>query len=320
MTGQDMNAIAGRIGSDAEMGQLLAAMRPKLHRYCSRMTGSVFDGEDAVQEAIANALAASVDFSRLSNPEGWLFRIAQNASLDILRRRARRAEENLEGLEPASEEGGPLFAGSAELAIFMRLPIAQRSAVILKDVLGYTLDEICRITSSTLPSVKAALHRGRARLRTLADQVDQPAPALDPEQRSMLLRYIRHFNDGDFDALRNLLADQVKLDLVGRLRLEGRAEVQTYFGNYQQSGDVRLEAGWIEGRPAAIAYFGRQKDRPPYCILLNWDGGCLASIRDYRYAPYVMEEAAISVEDDIAERGSIGRPKEQNIARESRSS
>lgn len=290
MTGREMNAITGRISLDSEMAHLLAEMRPKLYRYCARMTGSVFDGEDAVQEAIANALAAPVDYARLSNPEGWLFRIAQNASLDILRKRARRAEEDLNRLQHLAQHDPAPFHAAPELAIFMRLPIAQRSAVILKDVLGYTLDEICRITASTLPSVKAALHRGRARLRSLANQPDRPAPALDPEQRSMLLLYVRHFNDGDFDALRNLLAEQVKLDLVGHARLEGRSRVQTYFGNYQRSADTRLAAGSVEGRLAALAYVGGERERPSYVILLDWAGDRLTAIRDYRYARHIVDD------------------------------
>ena len=70
--------------------RLLAEMRPKLHRYCARMTGSVIDGEDVVQEALVKAIEALPGTGPIANPEGWLFRIAHNAALDFLRRRARR--------------------------------------------------------------------------------------------------------------------------------------------------------------------------------------------------------------------------------------
>ena len=67
------------------------ALRPKLHRYCARMTGSVIDGEDVVQEALAKAIEASASAASIENPEGWLFRIAHNTALDFMRRRAPRA-------------------------------------------------------------------------------------------------------------------------------------------------------------------------------------------------------------------------------------
>ncbi|WKA32197.1 RNA polymerase sigma factor [Bradyrhizobium roseum] len=61
-------------------------MRPKLHRYCVRMVGSVIDGEDVLQDALAKAIEAHSTAGHIGNPEGWLFRIAHNAALDFLRR------------------------------------------------------------------------------------------------------------------------------------------------------------------------------------------------------------------------------------------
>src|SRR5262245_21993677 len=70
--------------------RLLSELRPKLHRYCARMTGSVIDGEDVVQEAIVKAIEAFADAGSISNAESWLIRIAHNTALDFLRRRARQ--------------------------------------------------------------------------------------------------------------------------------------------------------------------------------------------------------------------------------------
>src|SRR5258705_12246352 len=69
---------------------LLTAMRPKLHRYCARMVGSVIDGEDVLQDALIKAVEAFASAGPLGNPEGWLFRIAHNTALDFLRRRNRQ--------------------------------------------------------------------------------------------------------------------------------------------------------------------------------------------------------------------------------------
>ena len=76
----------------AAFDRLLGELRPKLHRYCARMTGSVIDGEDVVQEALIKAIEASPDMGSIAQPEAWLFRTAHNAALDFLRRRAREDE------------------------------------------------------------------------------------------------------------------------------------------------------------------------------------------------------------------------------------
>src|SRR6478735_10803288 len=74
-----------------DLERLLIAMRPKLHRYCARMTGSVIDGEDVLQDALIKAVEAFPAAGPIGNPEGWLFRIAHNTALDFLRRRNRQA-------------------------------------------------------------------------------------------------------------------------------------------------------------------------------------------------------------------------------------
>jgi RNA polymerase sigma-70 factor (ECF subfamily) len=58
-------------------------MRPRLHRYCARMTGSVIDGEDVLQDALIKAVEAQAAAGDIGNPEGWLFRIAHNTALDF---------------------------------------------------------------------------------------------------------------------------------------------------------------------------------------------------------------------------------------------
>ena len=76
--------------SAADIERLLVAMRPRLHRYCARMVGSVIDGEDVLQDALTRAVEAQAGANNIENPEGWLFRIAHNAALDFLRRRNRQ--------------------------------------------------------------------------------------------------------------------------------------------------------------------------------------------------------------------------------------
>src|SRR3954463_339737 len=74
----------------SDIERLLVAMRPKLHRYCARMVGSVIDGEDLLQDALTKAMEAHSIAGTIGNPEGWLFRIAHNTALDFLRWRKRQ--------------------------------------------------------------------------------------------------------------------------------------------------------------------------------------------------------------------------------------
>jgi RNA polymerase sigma-70 factor (ECF subfamily) len=192
-------------GSEGVRGEtlekLFEQLRPKLHRYCARMMGSVIDGEDVVQEALVKALEALPRTGAVANPEGWLFRIAHNAALDFLRRRARHAaafadDEDLEMIADPTDPGRDAFATVASLQTFMRLPTVQRSAVILVDVLGYTLAELCEIAGGSI--LKSALQRGRARLRELAREPDAvPTPALTAFERERLLEYAARFNARD---------------------------------------------------------------------------------------------------------------------------
>src|SRR3954452_4350221 len=83
-------SIAGTADTRAALDRLLAELRPKLHRYCARMTGSVIDGEDVVQEALVKAIKAYPQAVPVADLEGWLFRVTHNAALDFLRRRTRQ--------------------------------------------------------------------------------------------------------------------------------------------------------------------------------------------------------------------------------------
>src|SRR5882757_7754954 len=150
----------------ADIAGLLAEMRPMLHRYCARMTGSVIDGEDVLQDALIKAMEAFAASHPIANPEGWLFRIAHNTALDFLRRRNRQAALYSEGeVDMMADQLDAVMSrqiAATSLRTFMRLPVAQRSSVILMDVLGCSMQEVCAVMDFSLPAVKAALHRGRA--------------------------------------------------------------------------------------------------------------------------------------------------------------
>jgi RNA polymerase sigma-70 factor, ECF subfamily len=280
----------------AGLDRLLVDMRPRLHRYCARMVGSVIDGEDVVQDALIKAVE-SLPAMPLGNPEGWLFRVAHNTALDFLRRRNRqealRSGEDMDMIADPIDTVDSRQIATASLRTFMRLPVAQRSSVILMDVLGCSLQEICEVMDFSLPAVKAALHRGRARLRELADEPDGlPRPLLSEADRERLGAYVAHFNARDFDAIRDMIADDVRLDLVNKTKMSGKAEVSRYFGNYAKVHDWHLVPGLVEGRPAILVFDpGEPSPRPKYFMLLQWSADKIATIRDFRHVSYVTDGA-----------------------------
>ena len=194
--------------------------------------------------------------------------------------------------DPADSVASRQLAG-ASLRTFMRLPVAQRSSVILMDVLGCSLSEVCEVMDFSLAAVKAALHRGRHQLREMAGEPDDwPHPELSKADRDRLGAYVAHFNARDFDAIRAMIADDVRLDLVNRMRMSGKAEVSRYFGNYAKVDDFNLVPGLVEGRPAILVFDpSKPGSGPTYFMLLQWSADKVAEIRDFRHAPYVLDGA-----------------------------
>ncbi len=279
---------------------LLAALRPQLHRYCSRMAGSVIDGEDVVQETLLKALAAVDGGLFVEKPEQWLFRIAHNAAQDFLRKRTRErsrlSETEMTSLEDPSESADRRYVVQAGLRTFMHLSVVQRSAVILIDVLGLALHEACDVTGATLAATKAALHRGRAMLKELAGAPEAaPTLTLDAETERRLRRYVDFFNARDFDAVRAMIAEDIQLEVVTRARMRGKAEVSTYYGNYSRVDDWALSLGFVDGRPAILI---RDPTKPATPVrgfmLLEWSGDSVGNIRDFRYATYALDGAEIT--------------------------
>jgi RNA polymerase sigma-70 factor (ECF subfamily) len=257
----------------------------------------VIDGEDVLQDTLIKAVEAFASADPIGNPEGWLFRIAHNTALDFLRRRNRqealRSGEEVDMIADPADTVASHEIARASLRTFMRLPVAQRSSVILMDVLGCSLQEVGEVMDFSLPAVKAALHRGRTRLRELADEPDdQPRPQLSSADRDRLGAYVAHFNARDFDAIRAMISDDVRLDLVNKARVNGKAEVSRYFGNYSRLSDWHLVPGLVEGHPAILVFDPNAMDSgPKYFMLLNWSADKVLAIRDFRHAAYVIDGA-----------------------------
>ena len=130
----------------------IANFRPRMHRYCARMTGSALDGEDVMQEAIFEAYLklGSFDASRPLGP--WLFRIAHNRCIDFLRRRQAQRAVEAEATAPALVHPSEAVGGGVDRAIerlVIALPPKERACVLLKDVFDYSLEDIADLVEST---------------------------------------------------------------------------------------------------------------------------------------------------------------------------
>jgi hypothetical protein len=127
------------------------------------------------------------------------------------------------------------------------------------------------VIDSSIPAVKAALNRGRARLRELAQEPDDPLPVLSEPQRSLLNAYVQRFNARDFDAIRDMLTDEVRLELVNKTRMNGKARSANISattrswrtGSWFRDSSIAVPRSWYaipamprERRPTSFCWIG----------------------------------------------------------------
>ena len=285
----------------AELLALAGELRPDLHRYCARLLGSVIDGEDVVQDTLVRALVALQDLDEAPALRPWLFRIAHNRALDLLRSREVRVAEPIDA---AADVADPAQPDSLEVVMrkeavktavsrFLELPTLQRSVVILKDVLDESLIEIAALLDLTVDAVKGHLARGRAHLREInahGRQVPDPRPA-----SAAVARYVALFNQRDWDGLRALLAGDVKLHQSLHPLRVGRADVGLFFTLYAKIDGVSVAPAWLHGREVIAVFEDRADPKPSYIMWLEWRDGLISFIHDYRYVRYVTADAEVTL-------------------------
>ncbi|WP_027146485.1 sigma-70 family RNA polymerase sigma factor [Mesorhizobium sp. WSM3626] len=287
---------------------LAAALRPELHRYCSRLMGSVIDGEDVMQDTFARAFVALDELREVPQLRPWLFRIAHNRALDLLRSRAIRAAEPIEAALEIADEADPVEmlmrrqAVQTAVSRFAELPVPQRSVIILRDVLDEPLADIAALLGITIDAVKAHLARGRARLR----RINAAANPL-PDARiasAATVRYVTLFNRRDWDGLRALLADDVRLHQSMHPPRAGAADVGMFFTIYAKSDGLWLRPAWVEGREVIAVFEDRAAPKPHHFMWLEWHEGRISFIRDYRYVRYVLDDAGLVLAREAGSGGN----------------
>jgi RNA polymerase sigma-70 factor (ECF subfamily) len=217
--------------------------RRELTGYCYRMLGSVFEADDAVQETMVRAWKNFDTFEGRSALRSWVYRIATNVCLDMLRGRQRRAlamdlgpagkadafhgatrEENAwvtpipdSRVLPADGDPADLVAAKESIRLafvtaLQHLPARQRAALILCEVLRWQAAEVAELLDTTVASVNSALQRARATLSTLDTGASQTSPVTDAD-RELLARYVDAFERYDISSLVSLLRDDVVMSM-----------------------------------------------------------------------------------------------------------
>jgi RNA polymerase sigma-70 factor, ECF subfamily len=277
--------------------ETISTLRPSLHRYCARMTGSVMDGEDVVQEALFEAYRKLDQFDDTRPLKPWLFRIAHNRCIDFLRKRGVRVEAETAAtssdiVEP--NEPAVLGVGRALEHLVISLPPMERACVLLKDVFDYSLQEIAELVDSTVGGVKAALHRGRKKIKDSPAQV-QSHGADNPQVIQLMDLYVERFNRHDWDGLRELITADARLRVADIFA--GRLDESGYFGVYQRwPFPWKMSVGEVDGEPAVIMLRRGVDAWSPHSIVrLDVVDQRVERITDYFHCPWVLQTATSTI-------------------------
>jgi len=287
--------------------------RAELTAHCYRMLGSPFDAEDAVQEAFVRAWRSRDRFEGRAAMRTWLYRIATNVCLDMLKGAGRRframelgpALEPLESnlnvptdkrwIEPIPDQ---LIAPEADpadqvveresirlafVAALQQLPPRQRAVLILREVLRWEASEVAELLNSSVQSVNSSLQRARATLGKSNVSSNDPLPALSAGDRAMLERYVAAFERYDMQALTSLLREDASQSMPPYdMWLSGRDDVLAWwFGpGIGCRGSRVVPVGYANGSPA----FGQYKPSPqggydPWALqVLELSGGRIVEL------------------------------------------
>ena len=245
----------------AELERQLEQHRGELIAYCYRMLGSPFEAEDAVQETFIKAWQGLDRFEGRAALRSWLYRIATNVSLDMLRGRERRTRpidmgpasepiaEHLHTLPEATwigplpdalsvaPEGDPAEVAVAHetiklafVAALQHLPPKQRAVLILREVLRWKASEVAELLDTSVASVNSALQRARATLEASNVSALDAAPPVDEADADLLARYVQAFERYDMDELTALIREDATQSMPPYdMWLSGRDDILSWW-------------------------------------------------------------------------------------------
>lgn len=250
------------------------------------------DGEDIVQEALFEAYRKLDKFDQSRPLKPWLFRIAHNRCIDLLRHKGVRDEA--EGAAAVPEAVSPpepvLGTGKAVEHLVLTLPPKERACVLLKDVFDYSLEEIAELVDSSVGGVKAALNRARTKL-TASSPTAKPGRKASPELKRVMQLYVERFNRRDWDGVRELTSADARLNVAERFT--GKFADAPYFYNYERwPWPWRLAPGEVDGESVVIVLRrGADAWTPHSAIRFEVIGERIDRIVDYIHCPWILVAA-----------------------------
>jgi len=205
-----------------------APLRPALYRYCHRLTGNVWDGEDLMQDTLLRVFGYLGKIDRdLENPKAFFLRTATHLWIDQQRRQARdrafRAVQDAPSDSGADAAERDLALHEAARSLLHGLAPRERAAVVLRDVLDLSADDTAVLLQTSVGAVKSALHRGRARL-------DEPATPNAPAPSPALVdRFTAALAANDLATLETICSADLTVELVGGARGDGFIDNENFF-------------------------------------------------------------------------------------------
>jgi RNA polymerase sigma-70 factor (ECF subfamily) len=273
--------------------KVIADERPRLHRYCSRMVGSVFDGEDVAQETLIQAYRRLDQYDESRPMAPWLLGIAHHRCLDFLRRRkvrGRAEESSTPVASPAIDPDAAVQVPGALETLVLCLAPKERACFLLKDVLDYPLEDIATVVDSSVGGVKAALRRARTKLAAAA-ATPKPARSVSPRDSLVLRLYVERFNRHDWDGVLELTRADARLEVLDTYR--GPLVGSPYFSRYEAArAPWRFAVGVLDGEAVALRLNpidGRWT--PTSAVRLELSGDRIEEIRDYVLCPWLLSNA-----------------------------
>lgn len=272
-------------------------IRPRLYRYCLRLTGSIFDAEDLLQDTLMKGFGSigSGIFvnARANDARAYLCRIATNAWIDQQRRR-QRAERSvaMTASEETVRETEPLTP-AASAALFEHASPQERAAVVLKDVFDFSLKEIGDLLQTSEGAVKTALHRGREKL-SAAREGEHAPPRIARASKALLDEFQAAFASRDVERITSLLLETVTYEVqgVGWERGHTGIWIGIALENYAMPG-VRAEVREIEGEWCACAvYTANGKEYLVSLVRQEESDGKVARVINYAFCPDTLAAAA----------------------------
>ena len=309
--------MAGRTTVDVDIERELESHRRELTGYCYRMLGSGFEAEDAVQETLIRAWKGIDQFEGRAAIRSWLYRIATNVCLDMLRgpqRRARPmdlspalpAETPLGGIGPEStwvqpmadsrilpSDGDPAEIAAARdsvrlafIAALQHLPAKQRAVLILREVLRWQATEVAELLDTSVASVNSALQRARATLA--ATDIDEGRPLqFDEEQEALVARYCEAFENYDITALVALVHEDANFTMPPfEMWLKGTTDIaKWYVGQGIGCKDSKLLPLRLNGCAGFGAYkkAGPTTWKPFSIQVIEVSGGRITGLHHFLY-------------------------------------